>query len=245
MPHDSSSFRSVNVDGIVVGNVRDLDGIQRSFWFDWLSPSPTLNFLDDQFAELSGLARPNAADINVHGDIVVDSQQGDNSNSFCVNPFADTSFQLPLAAPLAISDSGYVIGDDGYDPISDEPLVARWSLIYGKETFFNLKIWSSWGALNEFGEFGAIIKDGAAARGTPCRVGEEIDWVGPNNQAYWVGSVNDSGDLGYMHDPNYVEKAMFYHNGLDRIYAIDTLVDDSFLNNGQQLAFFLLNEICH
>ncbi len=242
VPHDSSSFRSVNVDGIVVGNVRDLDGIRRSFWFDWLSPSPSVNFLDDQFAELAGLARPNAADINVHGDIVVDSRN-DTSNSYCVNPFTDSSFQLPLQAPVAITDSGFILSNnEGLDPITNEWLVARWSSLDGKKTFKNLKISTEWGAINEFGEFGAIIKDGGAARGTACRVGTNINWTGPNNEAYWVSSVNGSGDLGYMHAPNYTEKAMFYHSGLDQIYAIDTLVDDSFLNNGVQSGEFFLTE---
>jgi hypothetical protein len=232
--HQASSCRAMNANGIIVGNLWDLTGARRSYWFDFFSSAPTQHFFDDQFPELAGSQHVRAG-INVYGDAVIKSDSG----AFCVNPFTGVSFLLDLTTPKAITDSGFIISEEPSDPVTGEYVVARWSALTGKETFNNLKIWTDWGAINELGEFGSIIKDGGAARGTACRVGEQIDWVGPNNEAYWVSSVNDSGDLGYMHAPNYIEKAMFYHSGLDQVYAIDTFVQDSFLNSGQELAFFL------
>ncbi len=245
--HDSSSCRSINANGIAVGRIQELGGNRRSYWFNWLSPSPTLHFLDEQFPDLAAFSSQNANDINVHGDIIVADHPSSGLSSYCVNPFANASYQLPLERPVAISDSGFVLSDDGRDPVTGEYIAARWSALSGKETF-NLRIRTDWGALNELGQFGAMI-DGGFTRGTPCRVANGIDWIGPNNEAYWVASVNGSGDLGYMqvvttgprNGRNRVdnEKAFFYHDELDQIYAINSLVEDSFLNNGQQLAFFL------
>ncbi len=231
--HKASSCRSMNANGIVVGSFADLAGARRSYWFDFFSSTPTLHFFDDQFPELTGFSK--ARDINIHGDVVIESDGG----AFRVNPFTGESFPLDLNKPLAITDSGFILSDDYNDPVTNEPVVARWSPLFGKETFTNLKIWTDFGAINELGEFGAIIKNGGAARGTACRVGSSINWTGPNNEAYYVSSVNNSGDLGYMQTVDYREKAFFHHDGVDQVFAIDTLVEDSFLNSGRQNGAFL------
>ena len=169
--------------------------------------------------------------------------------AFVINPIASSFVEFHMQTPVAINDSGVVVGTDNLD--GGTYRVARWHANTGTEIFTDMKMHGI-GDVNFSGEFCALIHDpnnSVGSRGTPCRVGEQLDWVGDLEGANYTSSLNDSGDIIFVNsvttgkgrNRTTLEKAFFYHATEDKVFSIDSLVEDSILSNGNHLPFFVTN----